>query len=254
MRSSKIGHKSSSVSSSSIFVNKNLFNMAYTIVPIFKHFDWLCASVFHQWLHEYCPFKRQFLWPVGVTVIFDGTPQIIVQITAPRWPNDVSSAADNAILKNRAQNMECSFGCVARSADLLKPNIANILLFNLCEKKFVQHGPITIVIDCNGLFLINFRKKKCPNYAFGPKSAPNSDSFWVRRLFNVCLRVFYAPNATSLLVCIPAKIKIGFIWKDNFFFFAKIGIFCKSIANPLSEAKSHWMDNWLQLLNQLTFV
>ena len=39
------------------------------------------------------------LWLVGVTLIFDGTPQKIVQrcqITTPRWPNDISSAADNA--------------------------------------------------------------------------------------------------------------------------------------------------------------
>ena len=40
--------------------------------------------------------------------------------------------------------------------------------------------------------------------------------FWVRRLFNVCVRVFCAPNATILLVYIPAKIKISFIWKDHF--------------------------------------
>ena len=38
------------------------------------------------------------------------------------------------------------------------------------------------------------------------------------------------------------------------FFFAKIGIFCKSIAGLLSEAKTHWMVNWPQLLNQLNFV
>ena len=31
----------------------------------------------------------------------------------------------------------------------------------------------------------SFSKKK-PNYASEPKFAPNSDSFWVRRLFNVC--------------------------------------------------------------------
>ena len=42
--------------------------VAYTIGPIFKHKPHyrLCATVFHQWL-------------VGVTLIFDGTPQIIVQ-------------------------------------------------------------------------------------------------------------------------------------------------------------------------------
>ena len=49
------------------------------------------------------------------------------------------------------------------------------------------------------------------------KPAPNSDSFRVRRLFNVLVQVFCAPNATILLVYIPAKIKISFIWKDNFF-------------------------------------
>ena len=77
---------------------------------------------------------------VGVTLIFDGTPQIIVelcQIAAPRCPNDISTAADNIIFKNRAQNVECSFGCVARSAVLLNPNVVNILLFNFCEHKFV---------------------------------------------------------------------------------------------------------------------
>lgn len=53
------------------------------------------------------------------------------------------------------------------------------------------------------------------------------------------LRVFCAPNATILLVYIPAKIKMSFIRKNDFF--CKIGIFCKSIAGPLSEAKTHWM-------------
>ena len=89
----------------------------------------------------------------------------------------------------------------------------------------------------------------CP----GPKSAQNIDSFWVRRLFNVCVRVFCAPNATILLVYISAKIKMSFhlkIW----FFFAKTTVFCKWIAGPLSEGKTHWMVNWLQLLNQLNFV
>ena len=134
--------------------------------------------------------------------------------------------------------MECSFGCVAHSAVLLKPNVANIL-------------PVIIVIDCNVLYLLNF-EEKWPNYASGSKFAPNSDSFWVRRLFNVYVWVFCAPNATILLVYIPTKIKMSFIWKDDFF--DKIGIFCKSIAGQLCEAKPHWLVNWLQLLNQLNFV
>ena len=119
-------------------------------------------------------------------LIFEGTPQIIVQrcqIAAPWWPNDINSAADNtyihnwslqpfsqdywpnfpvaadnAIFKNRAQNVDCSFGCVARSAVLLKPNVANILLFHFCEQKCVQHSPITIAINCNGLSLLIFEE------------------------------------------------------------------------------------------------
>ena len=148
-------------------------------------------------------------------------------------PNDISSAADNAIFKNRAQNIKCSFGCVAHSAVLLKPIVVNILLFNFWEQKFVEHGPITIAIDCNDLSLLIF-KEKWPNYVSGPKSAPNNDSFGVRRLFNACVRVFCAPNATIMLFYIPAKIKISL--SEKMIIFAKIDIFCKSIAGPLSEA------------------
>ena len=114
----------------------------------------------------------------------------------PRWPNDISSAANNVIFKNRAQNIECSFGCVARRAVLLKPNVANFLLFNFCEQKFVQHGPITIAIDCNGLCLLSF-EEKLPNYASGPKSAPNSESFWVRG-------GFCTPNVT-IFACLHTR-------------------------------------------------
>ena len=111
--------------------------VAYTISPIFMHID--------------------------VTLIFDDTPLIIAQrchIVAPRWSNDISSAADNAIFKNKAQNIEFSFGCVARSGVLLKPNVANILLFKFCEQKFIQHGLITIVIDYNGHSLLIFEENK----------------------------------------------------------------------------------------------
>ena len=48
---------------------------------------------------------------------------------------------------------------MARSAILLKPNVANILRFNFCVQKFVQHGPITIAIDCNALPLLIFEEK-----------------------------------------------------------------------------------------------
>ena len=137
------------------------------------------------------------------------------------------------IFKNKAQNIEYSFGCVARSAILLKSNLANILLFNFCEQKFVQYGPIMIAIDYNGHSLLIVQEKWF-NYAFGPKSRPNSELVWVRRLFNVCVLVFCAQN-----VCSPSENMILFLPKSR----------CKSIADPLIG-----MVNWLQLLNHLNFV
>ena len=62
-------------------------------------------------------------------------------------PNDISCATDNAIFKNRAQNIECNFGCVPFSAVLLKANAANILLFKFCEQNFVHYGQITMAIN-----------------------------------------------------------------------------------------------------------
>ena len=118
--------------------------VAYTIGPIFKH---IIDCVQMYFTHG-----------------TNGTPHIIVQryqVAASRWPNNISSA----IFKNRTQNIECSFGCVGRSAILLKSNVA----------KFIQHGPIMIAIDCNGLSLFIF-EEKWPNCASGPKSTPNSDS------------------------------------------------------------------------------
>ena len=70
-------------------------------------------------------------------------------------------------------------------------------------------------IHCNVLSVL-ICEEKWLNYVSKPKSAQNSDSFWVRRLFNVCVRVFFGPNATILIVYISAKLKMSFIWKDDF--------------------------------------
>ena len=203
------------------------------------------AAVFHQWLLEFCFLKRQ------LSLACRRNTYLWQHLTnnSPKWPNDSSSAADNAIFKNRTQNIECSFGCVARSAVLLKPNVANILLFNFCKQKFVQHGPITIAIDCNGLFLLSF-EEKWPNYASGPKSASNSVSFWVRRLFNVYVRVFCAPHATILLVYIPAKIKMSFIWKYDFFLPKSASFVSRSQAYLAKRKPIGWSIGF----NQLNFV
>ena len=103
---------------------------------------------------------------------------------------------------------------------------------NFVKKKIVQHGPIMIAIDCKCLSLLIF-EKKWPNYASGLKSAPNSDSFWVRRLFNVCVRVFCVSNATILFFYISAKIKMSFICKDDFFFLPK------SAKSFVSRSQAH---------------
>ena len=83
-----------------------------------------------------------------------------------------------------------------------------------------------IAIDCNGLFLLIF-EEKWPNYASGPKFAPNSNSFWVRRLLSVCVRQM---RQFCLFTYSP---KSNWASSEKMNFFAKIGIFCKSIAGPL---------------------
>ena len=63
--------------------------VAYTIGPIFKYITDFCVAVFYQWLHEYCPFKRQL------------SPVQRCQIAASRWPNDISSEANNTYIHTK---------------------------------------------------------------------------------------------------------------------------------------------------------
>ena len=107
--------------------------VAYTMGPIFKHIVDCVQLYFTSGFTNIVLHSVNCFWLVGLKLIFDGTPHIII-VQAQRWPNYISSAADNAIFKNRAQNIEYSCGCVVRSDVLLKPNVANILLFNFCEQ------------------------------------------------------------------------------------------------------------------------
>ena len=91
-------------------------HVAYTIGPISKSIIDCVQLYFTNGFTNIVLYRVNCLWLVGVTLIFDGTLQIIVQlcqIAAPRWPNDISSAADNAIFKNRVQAIVCSFSCAA---------------------------------------------------------------------------------------------------------------------------------------------
>ena len=81
---------------------ENNFNQmaAYTIGAIFKHIIDCVQLYFTKWLHEYCPLKCQ----LSLACRHNSNPQLIVQryqIAAPRWPNGISSTANNAIFKNR---------------------------------------------------------------------------------------------------------------------------------------------------------
>ena len=125
------------------------------------------------------------------------------------------------------------------------PNVANILLFNFCEQKFVQQGLIMIAIDCYSFSLLIFEEKWL-DYVSGSKSASNNKSFWVHRLFNVCVGVFFAPNAIILFVYIPAKIKISFIWKDDFFFLPKS-------ASSVSRSQAHFLALFKRIFKPYSF-
>ena len=96
-----------------------------------------------------------------------------------------------------------SFACVARTVVLLKPNVATILLFNFCEQKFVQHGPITIVIDFKGLSLLIFEEKWQTVTRFGGVgfsmyacgfSVPKCDNF-------SCLHIRQASSENMIFFC-----------------------------------------------------
>ena len=81
--------------------------VAYTIDSIFKHIIDCVQLYFTNGFTNIVLESVNCLWLVGVTLIFEA--QIIVQqcqIADPRWPNDISSVADNAIFKNRTQNIE----------------------------------------------------------------------------------------------------------------------------------------------------
>ena len=89
-------------------------------------------------------------------------------------------------------------------------------------------------------------EEKWRNYASGPKSTPNSDSFWVRRFFNVSVRVFCVPNEIILPVYIPANIKMSFIWKGDFFL-------TKS-ASSVSRSQTHFSALFKRIHNHIRSV
>ena len=127
--------------------------------------------------------------------------------------------------ENMPQNIKCSFGCVARSTVLLKSNVAHILLFNFCEQKFVQHGAITTTIDYNSLSFLIFKNKFMP--------LDQNPHQTVTR-FSIYACGFSVPQMRQFcLFTNPPRSK--WISFEKTIFFAKIGIFCKSIDRRCSS-------------------
>ena len=120
------------------------------------------------------------------------------QITTPSWPNDISSEADNLIFKNRAQNIECSFGCVAPSCwKQILPISSSSILWTKIRSTWPDN-------DRHWLWrpLLAHFQRKMVQLCLWTKILTKQ---WI--VFNVCVRVFCAPNMTILIVYIPAKIK-----------------------------------------------
>ena len=77
--------------------------VGFTIGKIFKHIIDCVQLSFSCQLSLACR-RNTYIWRHPTNKIVQRC-----QIAALRWPNDISRAADNAIFKNRAQNIECNF-------------------------------------------------------------------------------------------------------------------------------------------------
>ena len=94
---------------------------------------------------------------------------------------------------------------------LLKTNVVHVILFNFWKQKYVEHGTVTFAIDHNDGSLLIFEEKWL-NDVTVPKYAPNSHSLWVHWLLNDGDWIFWAPNATILLIDLLSKQSIMY-WK-----------------------------------------
>ena len=129
-----------------------------------------------------------------------------------------------------------------------KTSSVALVLWHVVPSYWNQMLPISFSsIFVNKHFLAHFRRKMAQLCLW---IKIRNDSFWVSRLFNVCVRVFYYPNATILLV----YIKMSFICKDDFFGQKPASFVSRSHVHIAKQKRIGWMVHWLQLLNQLDFI
>ena len=108
------------------------------------------------------------------------------------------------------------------------PNIANILLFNFFEQKFVQHGPMRIALDWNGLFLLIFKEKNGPIMPLNQNLHQTVTRFGCVG-FSMHACGFAVPQMRQFCL-FPYPPSSKWASSEKMIFFAKIGIFCKSIC------------------------
>ena len=179
----------------------------------FSYFIYLCAAVFHQWLHQYCPLKRQM--------------SLACRRNTYLWRHPINNIA--MVSKSQLQ------GCQTASALRLIMQCSKTGRKTSSVASAVWHGapscwnqmlPISsssIFVNKNSFNMARQRSPLTPIFAhFRRKIVPiipldQNPHQTVTQCFNVCVRVFCAPKATILLVYIPAQIKMSFIWKDEFF-------------------------------------
>ena len=165
------------------------------------------------------------------------------QIVTPWWPNHISWC-----------------GCVARSVVLLKPNAANILLFNFCEQKLIQHGPITPLTTTASP--CSFSKKTGLIVLLNQKPHQTVTHFGCVGFSMHAFRFFVTQMRQFCLLTYPPRSKWASSEKQIFFFFfAKIDIFCKSICRNISQRCSRvyttifiWRKDKTNYMSNLTWV
>ena len=97
--------------------------------------------------------------------------------------------------------------------------------------KFVQHRPITIAIACNGLILAYFQRKMA-QICLWTKIRTKQWLVLGAPAFQCMLAGFLCPKCDNF-VCLHSRQDQNEPHLKRRFFFAKIGIFCKSTAGPL---------------------
>ena len=106
--------------------------------------------------------------------------------------------------------------------------VADILLFNFCEQKFVQLGPITIAIDCNGLYLLIF--------------VLGASTFQ-------CMHTGFLCSKCDNFACLHTRQDQNELHLKRWFF----SFVCKSIAGPLPSVvqaytQSYSFGGWIKLI------